>query len=320
MNQAGSPKVSVVIPVYNRERLLAGCLDSILSQTQPNLEVIVVDDGSTDGTAALLRGYGDWIRTLRQSNEGPYVARNRALEAATGDLVTFVDSDDRMHPEKIERQVAFFLKSPDLVLVHTHYALRDEKGNIVVPRLPPRLPSGSDLPREILRTGGTGILWATMMVRMESLRRASFFDTSHRLAMDQELGIRLAEMGPFERIDEPLYEVTLHGDHISQDLSRKEAALLYIIEKHFNRQPYCRDQGLRREATAQVHLRLARGAYTQELAPQARRHLVSALRLRPRLGLRPGVLLLVLKTLIGRRHVRRMGRWLRRGAGPRWQP
>jgi hypothetical protein len=257
---------------------------------------------------------------IRQSNAGPYVARNRALDAATGELITLVDSDDRIRPEKIASQVARFAGRPDLVLVHTHYALRDEQGNVSVPRLPGGPSSGGNLAREILRTGGTAILWATMMVRMESLRKAGFFDTSHRLAMDQELGIRLAELGAFERIDEPLYEVTLHGDHLSQNLAQKEAALLYIIEKSFARDPYCKDHLLRREATAQVHLRLAAGFYIQERASQARLHLLRALRLWPRFIGRSHVLLLALKSVLGRRFVRRAGRLLGGGTGPRWMP
>jgi glycosyltransferase involved in cell wall biosynthesis len=318
VNQTAPPKVSVVIPVYNRQNLVAACIDSVLGQTHPALEVILVDDGSTDETHAILQGYGDRIRVIRQSNAGPYVARNRALEAATGSLVTFADSDDRMHPEKIERQVARFQRSPELVLVLTHYLLRDERGSSSVPRLPDPLPHANDLVREILRTGGTNILWATMMVRTESIRRVGFFDTTHRLAMDQELGIRLAETGPFERIDEPLYEVTLHGDHLSRNLERKEAALLYIIEKHCGREPYLRDEELRREATANVYLRLASGAYTQDLTARARVCLARSLQLWPRFVWRSSFLLLALKIQLGRKWARRIGRLMGRGDGPRW--
>ena len=158
-----------------------------------------------------------------------------------------------------------------------------------------------------------------MMVRMERMREARFFDTTHSLAMDQELGIRLAELGPFERIDEPLYEVTLHGDHLSQKLEQKEAALLYIVQKTLAREPYLRDRCLLREATGQVHLRLASAAYSQEAAPLARRHLSTTFRVWPWAWRRPSTLLLALKVLLGRRFVQSVAKRMGRGTGPKWQ-
>lgn len=91
------PDVSIIIPTYNRAALLGGAIDSALAQGE-GFEVIVVDDGSTDHTAALLAGYGDRIRVLRQANKGPSAARNLAAEAARGDYLFFADSDDLIEP------------------------------------------------------------------------------------------------------------------------------------------------------------------------------------------------------------------------------
>ena len=100
------PQVSVVVPVYNVEKYLARCLDSLIAQTERNLEIICVDDGSTDGSAAILADYAakdPRIQVMTQPNAGQAVARNRGMDAATGEFLCFVDSDDAAHPRLVER-------------------------------------------------------------------------------------------------------------------------------------------------------------------------------------------------------------------------
>lgn len=111
MNQ---PRVSCIVPVYNGDRYLAEALDSVLGQTYAPYEVIVVDDGSTDGTGRVLETYGDRVRVESQANHGVAAARNRGLELARGELISFQDSDDVWHLEKLERQVARFDARPEL--------------------------------------------------------------------------------------------------------------------------------------------------------------------------------------------------------------
>jgi len=105
-----SMRISVVIPAYNAGRYIGRAIDSVLAQTRPPDEIIVVDDGSTDDTAAVVRGYGDKVRFIRQENAGASVARNTGIEAATGDWIAFLDADDewlaehlRLHAGLLER-------------------------------------------------------------------------------------------------------------------------------------------------------------------------------------------------------------------------
>lgn len=95
-------------------------LESILAQTHRPLEIIVADDGSTDGTGAIVSGFGEWVRYVKQSNKGPATARNFGLSLATGDFVAFLDADDLWHPEKLERQLARFQNRPELDYCVTH--------------------------------------------------------------------------------------------------------------------------------------------------------------------------------------------------------
>src|SRR5712692_6205416 len=106
--------ISCIVPVFNGERYLAEALESILKQSYRPLEIIVVDDGSTDGTANVVARYGAKVRCLRQPNSGPAIARNLGLSAATGEFVAFLDADDLWHPEKLERQMARFQARPEL--------------------------------------------------------------------------------------------------------------------------------------------------------------------------------------------------------------
>lgn len=114
------PLISCVVPVFNGERYLRDTLSSILAQTYRPLEVIVADDGSTDGTAASVRSYGAPIRYVFQPTAGPPATRNLGLSVARGEFVAFLDADDLWHPEKLARQMARFQARLDLDVSVTH--------------------------------------------------------------------------------------------------------------------------------------------------------------------------------------------------------
>lgn len=115
-----APLVSCIVPVYNGERYLRESVDSILAQTYRPLEVVVADDGSTDGTAGIARSYGALATYLWQPNAGPAAACNLGLHASRGEFVAFLAADDLWHPEKLARQMIRFQARPDLDLCVTH--------------------------------------------------------------------------------------------------------------------------------------------------------------------------------------------------------
>ena len=115
------PLISCVVPVFNGERYLGETLDSILAQTYQPLEIIVADDGSTDGTASVVGRYGEQVRYLRQANAGEAAARNLGLSGASGEFVAFLDADDLWQPEKLERQMSRFQNPPQIDLCFTRY-------------------------------------------------------------------------------------------------------------------------------------------------------------------------------------------------------
>lgn len=114
------PLVSVTLPVYQGERYVAAAIESVLAQTYRALELIVVDDGSTDGTAQVLDSFGDRIRRHHQPNRGLSATRNRGMGMAKGEILAFIDADDLWEPNKLEAQVAVLRAHPEVDLVFTH--------------------------------------------------------------------------------------------------------------------------------------------------------------------------------------------------------
>jgi len=116
-------KVSVIIPTYNRADFLTEAVNSVLSQTWRDLEIIVVDDGSTDGTQEVVRRYGEQVNYFCKENEGPSSARNMGIKKARGPYVAFLDSDDVWEPEKLRIQMDFMGEHPEIRLVCTDSSL-----------------------------------------------------------------------------------------------------------------------------------------------------------------------------------------------------
>src|SRR5215471_9275789 len=112
--------ISCVVPVFNGERYLSETLDSILAQTYRPLEIVVVDDGSTDRTADVVASYHDEVHYFKQANTGVPAARNLGISRAAGAFIAFLDADDLWHPEKLERQMACFKARPELEICLTH--------------------------------------------------------------------------------------------------------------------------------------------------------------------------------------------------------
>lgn len=122
------PLVSVVISTYNRSDYVGDTVESVINQTYPNIDLIVVDDGSTDGTGEIIRRFGDKVRYVWQENAERASARNHGLRLAKGEFIAFLDSDDLWMPDKIEQAVKFLRANPRFGLVYTDYVQIDGEG------------------------------------------------------------------------------------------------------------------------------------------------------------------------------------------------
>jgi len=203
-----SPLVSVIIPTFNRASVIGRAVENALHQTYRNVEVIVVDDGSTDDTEAQLQAFGDRVTFIRQENRGPSAARNRGIRQAKGEIVAFLDSDDLWLPNKLERQVALMERVGERVpCCLCNATLRHEGGeerSFSVSLLHSTYEEGVWLnPAEVLASRFVFFNQA-VAVRRWALTKAGGFDESLRHLEDWDLALRLAVLGPWAFIQEPL--------------------------------------------------------------------------------------------------------------------
>jgi glycosyltransferase involved in cell wall biosynthesis len=218
-----SPRVSVIIPTYNRSWCLSEAIDSVLAQTFQDMEVIVVDDGSTDETPALLSRYDDRLRCLRQTNQGVSAARNHGIQAAGGELITFLDSDDLWQSDKLIRQVDYFDRQPDALICQTEETWI-RRGVRVNPKHRHRKPSGWIFEASLALCL---VSPSAVMMRRELLEEMGGFDESLPACEDYDLWLRVSLRHPIHLIDDPL--VIKRGGHDDQ-LSRKHSLDRYRIQ------------------------------------------------------------------------------------------
>jgi glycosyltransferase involved in cell wall biosynthesis len=231
MQESPTVLISVIIPTYNRRALVAEAVRSVCLQADASTEVVVVDDGSTDGTAeALTTEFGDRIRLLRSANRGVSAARNLGVASSSGELIAFLDSDDLWLPGKLAAQTAFFDHNPEAAICQTD-EIWVRNGRRVNPRLRHRKPSG-DIFRQSLRL--CLVSPSTVMLRRTLFERVGGFDESLAVCEDYDLWLRIACDVPVWLIEPAL--VIKRGGHADQ-LSRRfwgmdryrVAALLHLL-------------------------------------------------------------------------------------------
>jgi glycosyltransferase involved in cell wall biosynthesis len=288
---AGSPvpRVSVVIPTYNRAALVTQAIDSVLAQTLTAIELIVVDDGSTDPTREALAPYAGRIRYVRRTNGGAAAARNSGIAAARGELLAFLDSDDLFEPRMLEAALCTFERYPQAGGVCTAERDLDARGVPGTRVHSKRSPGPYFTPAGMLRTDTRVGAGRPAVVRRECVARLGGFDESMRCAIDCEMWIRYAFHVPLVLQPEPLVLRRFHPDNLSDNRLLDAEDWIRILHRLAAAQPdFVRRHGATwRRCLARNTLRrgrelLARGAEPTALAA-ARASLREACRLRPAL-------------------------------------
>ena len=232
------PAISVVIPAHNAARTLERALGSVFIQGYQPLEVIVVDDGSRDGTAELASSYADCnLRLLRLASCGGAAhARNQGIEAGHGELVAFLDADDEWAATKLIKQVGLLLANPAMDLVFCGSTLIAPDGKDCGPLYPGRSPaSGTQAWRVLLAYNF--IATPSVLVRRKALEAAGAFDTSLKVGEDQDMWIRLAIAGEIGYVDEALVRVHETPNSLSNGAFQDQMTYtLPMIRRHMNAQ------------------------------------------------------------------------------------
>lgn len=232
-------RISAYIPSYNQISYLSEAIESVLSQSLRPTQVIIVDDCSTDGSQALIDGFsarfpGLFTTIFHSQNEGIARTRIHALEAVTGEYVSYVDGDDRLLPTKFEKEAQALLGHPNTEISYSNNFYMSKDGTRVGVWADGEKPSqggvfGQTFARDFPRRN----LFRMELVRYDAWRRVGFHDTNLRICEDWEMRIRLSRQYQVAYVDEPLSEIRLHSDGLSR-LPPEEhlRAFEYIYQKH----------------------------------------------------------------------------------------
>jgi glycosyltransferase involved in cell wall biosynthesis len=220
------PQVSAVIPAYNAERYLAEALESVLAQTSRPTEILVVDDGSTDGTAQIVERFGSKVQLIHQSHAGAAVARNRAIAAASGGWIAFLDADDIWMPAKTERQLRSIEASPEAAIVFGRVE------EFVSPEIPPHTKTSL----ERFTTPVKGTIPSAMMVRRDVFDRVGTFDQSYRLVDFAEWLMRCRAVGVVElEAPDVVARRRIHGGNLGMMKKEFQSEYALALKRYLTR-------------------------------------------------------------------------------------
>lgn len=262
-----TPLVSVVIASYNMAHFLPQAVGSVLRQTYPNVELIVVDDGSTDPTRSAMAPFlaQPNVRYVRQSNAGQAAAKNRGVREARGEYIAFLDADDFWADDKLAAQVPLLQRSPAVGVVYARIRYIDEQGK----------PDG-ECEDELFRGHVSGALFVsnfvgfgTALVKRECFERLGGFDESLRMGIDYDLWLRFSTRYQFDYIDRPLLHYRRWPGQMSKDTSGRYRNGMLIMERFLRDHPGHVAPGRQREGWAHTYVGLGFCAWEVERNPMA---------------------------------------------------
>jgi len=255
-----SPRISVIIPAFNAADCVHRAVDSVLEQSFQDVELLLVDDGSTDDTRVVLAEYGDRLRLLTKENGGPAAARNHGLQHAHGEYVAFLDADDYWKAEKLERQVELLDTRPEVGFCSTATQVVNSAGQPVGDW--PCRPDAGPLP-DILFLHGTVISGSTsgVLARRQLITAIGGFDPALRGFEDPDLWIRLAARTEYACIPEALTAVVRTPNSVSGNLVNMRRATLASFHKNRHLLPPAKRGGYWRAACASALTDYAKTTY-----------------------------------------------------------
>lgn len=224
-----NPKISICMPTYNRKHYIRQALESVFTQTYKDFEVVVVDDGSTDGTAEMIKNTGYNIRYYWQENRGEGATRNKLLELAQGKFITFLDSDDLLMPDAIQRMLNVMEAEDDQVIVYGPY-LRIDRDGKVFGRCTRKLYSGyitSHLFQNIF------VHSCGSMFPRGVLQEVGGFDETLPVCSDYDLWLRLSLKYRFVALPEPTFKRRRHQGNLSKSSSANQIVELHVLERFY---------------------------------------------------------------------------------------
>jgi glycosyltransferase involved in cell wall biosynthesis len=279
---SSGPRVSVIITTYNRAHFLVEAIESVLNQSFPDFELIVADDGSSDDTAERVAALAGPIRYLRLPHSGrPEDGRNRAIAVSRGQLIAFLDDDDRWHRHKLARQVAAFDRNQSLGLVYSDFQAFYADGSVTGPLLSPHHKQSESAFTHLLRD--CFVHPSTVVIRRRLFDRVGPFDNRFLSQGDYYFWLRATHAAPAHCIPDPLVSVRRHQASLAQARGiRNYQDTIQVLELLQHTTPLTLPQQLQlRRTLARLYTHV--GLYLLRSADraQARQHFLRSLRLLP---------------------------------------
>lgn len=220
-----SPLVSIVVPVFNNARFLAETIQTILQQDYKPVEIIMIDDGSTDGSATIIKNHPD-IHYVYQDNRGPAAAKNAGVKIAKGEYVAFLDADDLWASDKLSKQVACMEASPQLGYTITFMRMH----------MMPGLEKPHWLKQELLDRSLTAYLPSSLLMRRDCLQQVGEFDEAFKTSDEVDWFFRAKDKGvPMQILQEVLLYRRIHDHNLSNNLKALHATLLESVRRSISR-------------------------------------------------------------------------------------
>ncbi|MBI2870415.1 MAG: glycosyltransferase [Candidatus Omnitrophica bacterium] len=224
--------VSVVIPAYNAARYVKEAIDSVLAQTYPSIEIVVVNDGSTDNTLDILATYGDRIQVVTQKNGGPSVARNKGIRFSRGEFIDLMDADDAWLPTKVEKQVEVLKSDPEIGMVTCSAFYVDGDGKLLSVR-----KAGRYATREEARQAFYVRNWivggpSAVMIPRTCFEEVGIFNSNIKTMEDWDMWIRVTDRFRVVSLLEPLVRYRVHEHNLHKNVETMQKGQFWFIKKY----------------------------------------------------------------------------------------
>lgn len=221
------PKISIITVSYNQAEFIEENISSVKNQNYPNIEHIIIDAGSTDGTLEILKKYDDDLNWVSEPDNGQSDGLNKGFKKATGDIIGWINSDDNLAPNSLHKIADFFMKNPNEIAVIGDQALIDEKSNTL------RIVKSRGYTYDYLLNYAKGITQNSTFFKREVFDKIGYLDESLHYAMDRDLFIRIASLKNMPYIEETLAEFRIQPNAKTAEGSHKFARELIKIRKKY---------------------------------------------------------------------------------------
>jgi glycosyltransferase involved in cell wall biosynthesis len=272
--------VSVIIPCFNSEKWIEFTLDSVSQQSYKNIEIIIVDDGSTDDTGTIINNYSSEIKYIYKNNEGPSAARNTGLKIAKGEYIAFLDSDDLWDHEKVKKQVDYMDNHKEIALVFNNVNVINEENKIQYITNKKVPINKNELIRD-LYLGKIGMNTPTIMIRSSVLEEVTGFEESLKRREDHYLMMEIADKFPVYFMEDSLTSVRVNSKSISRTTKPDELLELYspFLEKTVEKFPFLKEY--KNTAYSRIYNSISRGCWKLDNKKDALKYIIKSISLRP---------------------------------------